>query len=54
MKRATLMATLRKVHLMASDSEQLMVSAIAKLQEFLDLEYTIGILTLIHVRHCGA
>ena len=44
MKRATLMATLRKVHLMASDSEQLMVSAVAKLQEFLDLKYPVGIL----------
>ena len=44
MKRATLLATLRKVHLMASDPEQLMVSAIAKLQEFLDLKYPIGIL----------
>ena len=44
MKRATLLATLRKVHLMASDPEQLMASAIAKLQEFLDLRYPIGIL----------
>ena len=46
MKRATLLATFRKVHPLdvASDPEQLMASAMAKLQEFLDLRYPIGIL----------
>jgi hypothetical protein len=43
-KRATLLATLRKVHGMASDGPQLFRSAMAKLREFKNLQYPIGIL----------
>ena len=43
-KRATMMATLRKVHLMASDGKQLLHSILAKCKEFYDLEYPPGIL----------
>ena len=40
----TVFSTLRKVDLMASDPEQLTISAMAKCKEFLDLEYPPGIL----------
>jgi hypothetical protein len=44
MKRATLLATLRKVHRMASDSKQLAISALGKLDEFAELRfYPVGI-----------
>ena len=43
-KRATVFSTLRKVDRMASDPEQLTISAMAKCKEFLDLEYPPGIL----------
>ena len=43
MKRATMMATLRKVHKMASNNKMLTDSAIAKLNEFRDLGYPQGI-----------
>ena len=36
-KRATLLAALRKVHHMASDKQQLTLSALAKLREFAEL-----------------
>ena len=42
-KRATLFACLRKVHAMASDEEQLKLSALAKLREFERLAYPVGI-----------
>ena len=42
-KRATLFACLRKVHAMASDEEQLKISALAKLREFERLEYPVGV-----------
>ena len=42
-KRATLFACLRKVHAMASDEEQLKISALAKLREFERLAYPVGI-----------
>ena len=38
-KKATLMASLRKVHAYASDQRQIYLSATAKLQEFTDLKY---------------
>ena len=43
MKRATLLATLRKVHRMASDASQLAISALSKLDEFAQLRYPVGI-----------
>ena len=43
MKRACLLATLRKVHKMASSRVQLIKSAEAKLQEFTQLQYPKGI-----------
>ena len=43
MKRACLMATLRKVHKMASDRGELFTSAQAKLNEFAELQYPCGI-----------
>ena len=43
-KRSTLIATLRKVHMMASDKSKLFNSAKRKLEEFLNLEYPIGML----------
>jgi hypothetical protein len=43
MKRATLLTTLRKVHRMASDSDQLALSALSKLREFAQLQYPAGI-----------
>ena len=42
-KRATLLASLRKVHHMASDSQQLFFSGVDKLKEFANLEYPKGI-----------
>ena len=42
-KRATLFACLRKVHAMASNEEQLKISALAKLREFERLAYPVGI-----------
>ena len=44
MKRATLIAALRKVHEMASDPSELFISARAKLLEFVQLQYPVGIL----------
>ena len=38
-----LFACLRKVHAMASDEEQLKISALAKLREFERLAYPVGI-----------
>ena len=38
-KKATFLATLKKVHQMASDSQQLHISAEAKLKEFANLSY---------------
>ena len=43
-KRATIQAALNKVHLMASDSDQLVQSAKAKCREFLTLGYPPGLL----------
>ena len=43
-KRAILMSTLRKVDAMASDSQQLAISACAKCREFLRIGYPRGIL----------
>ena len=43
-KRSTMVATLRKVHQMASDKRKLVVSAEKKLKEFLHLKYPIGML----------
>ena len=43
MKRACLIATLRKVHKMASDRGELFTSAQAKLNEFAELQYPCGI-----------
>ena len=43
-KRRILLATLRKVHNMASDEVQLKISALCKLQEFIELGYPKGIL----------
>ena len=37
------MATLRKVHKMASDSDQLLISGASKLKEFALLNYPLGI-----------
>ena len=42
-KRSTLAACLSKVQNMASDSQQLMYSALQKLDEFKRLEYPLGI-----------
>ena len=42
-KRATLLASLRKVHHMASDSKQLFFSGVDKLKEFANLDYPKGI-----------
>ena len=42
-KRAVLFASLRKVHAMASDEDQVKRSALAKLREFERLEYPAGI-----------
>ena len=42
-KRSTLLASLRKVHHMASNAKQLKLSASAKLQEFARLRYPMGI-----------
>ena len=48
-KRATMLATLRKVHMMASDADSFEASALSKCKEFINLGYPIGIL-----RHmCG-
>ena len=44
MKRATLLSTLRKVDLHASDGKQLQISAMAKVNEFLRLGYPAGTL----------
>ena len=44
MKRATILATLRKVHIMTSDGSQRFRSAMEKLREFKNLQYPIGIL----------
>ncbi len=43
-KRAVLVASLRKVQKMASDADQLHVSAIAKLREFEKLKYPVWML----------
>ena len=43
LKRSCLMATLRKVHKMASNNEQLKLSGLAKLREFEKLGYPAGI-----------
>ena len=43
-KRATLMATLRKVHKMASDDKQLFISGTAKIKEFREIGYPPGVL----------
>ena len=43
-KRSTIVATLRKVHQMASGKRKLIISAEKKLQEFLNLKYPIGML----------
>ena len=43
MKRSCMMATLRKVHKMASDQVQLKISGMAKLKEFGNLGYPVGI-----------
>ena len=43
MKRATMLATLRKVHKMASNNNMLVKSALAKLNEFRELGYPAGI-----------
>ena len=44
MKRATLLATLRKVHKMAASNNNMLVkSALAKLNEFRELGYPAGI-----------
>ena len=43
-KRSTIVATLRKVHQMASDKRKLITSAEKKLQEFLNLKYPVGML----------
>ena len=42
-KRATLIATLKKLHNMASDNKELLHSATSKLDEFRRLKYPIGI-----------
>ena len=41
-KRATILSALKKVQRMASNDEQLMLSAKAKCDEFLRLGYTVG------------
>ena len=43
-KRATIKNALQKVHYMASDYDQLAISAMAKCKEFMDLNYPKGIL----------
>ena len=43
-KKALVIATLRKVHTMASDHRRLFVSAMDKLREFIDLQYPITLL----------
>ena len=43
-KRATVMSALRKVDVMASNLDQRIHSGLAKLKEFMDLEYPPGIL----------
>ena len=42
-KRSSLLATLRKLHKMASDDDELMTSALHKLEEFRLLQYPLGI-----------
>ena len=42
-KRSTLLATLKKVHLHASDNKELYISAKAKLKEFQNLQYPVGV-----------
>ena len=42
-KRASLLATLKKLHKMASDDNELLTSALYKLEEFRLLEYPLGI-----------
>ena len=44
LKRSILLAALKKVHFMASDHEQLAISARAKIQEFMDAGYPFGVL----------
>ena len=43
-KRSTMIATLRKVHQMASDKKKLILSAEKKIKEFLNLKYPIGMI----------
>jgi len=43
-KRATILASLRKIHIMTSDGSQRFRSAMEKLREFKNLQYPIGIL----------
>jgi hypothetical protein len=43
-KRATILASLRKIHMMTSDGSQRFRSAMEKLREFKRLQYPIGIL----------
>ena len=42
-KRSCMLATLRKIQKMASNNEQLRLSGLAKLKEFEDLGYPVGV-----------
>ena len=44
LKRSILLAALKKVHFMASDHEQLAISARAKVQEFMNAGYPFGVI----------